>query len=139
MVGADPKGAPSQRLGRHALPLPLPQHSPEAVPVVQLALHQVPLHQVHPLSTGCACAAGGLLLALLRQAVWGEVITLRGMGNGYQPCCSWLTPSPPITVMSLKCASSSLVPTQEGQSPQSDRGQDAVAFSHMRTPKPREG
>lgn len=64
-VGADPKGAPSQVLGKTC---PALQHSPEAVPVVEPALGQEPLHQVHPLPTGCACAAGGLLSALLGQA-----------------------------------------------------------------------
>lgn len=44
-----------------------PCHSPEAVPVVQLALRQVPLHQVHVLPAGCAHAAGRPVGALLRQ------------------------------------------------------------------------
>lgn len=60
--------------------------------MVEPALCQVPLNQVHPLPTGCTCTAGGLLFALLGQAVWGEVITLQGMGYSYQPCCSWLSP-----------------------------------------------
>jgi hypothetical protein len=44
------------------------QHSPEAVPVVEPALGQVPLHQVHTLSTGRTHAAGRLVGSLLCQA-----------------------------------------------------------------------
>lgn len=56
------------------------RHSPEAVPVVQLALGQVALHQVHVLPAGCARAAGRPVGALLRRAPRGERLALRGTG-----------------------------------------------------------
>ena len=43
----------------------VPPNSPEAVPVVQLAVGQVTLHQVHVLLAGRTRAAGGPVGALL--------------------------------------------------------------------------
>lgn len=55
--------------------------------VVQLAVGQVTLHQVHVLLAGGARAAGGPVGALLRQAARGALLTLQGMGwgQGRQP------------------------------------------------------
>lgn len=55
-------------------------HSPEAVAVVQLALGQVALNQVHMLPAGRARAAGGPLGALLRQAARRQLLALQGVG-----------------------------------------------------------
>lgn len=62
----------------------LPSHSPEAVPVVQLALSQVTLHQMYVLPAGCACAAGGPVGTLLQQAARRELLALQGeqVGGG---------------------------------------------------------
>ena len=57
---------PRYRGGGGEAPAPrCPGHSPEAVPVVQLALGQVTLHQVHVLMAGRTRAAGGPAGALL--------------------------------------------------------------------------
>lgn len=55
--------------------------------MVQLAVGQVTLHQVHVLLAGSARAAGGPVGALLRQAARGALLTLQGMGwgQGRQP------------------------------------------------------
>lgn len=50
------------------------------MPVVQLAVGQVTLHQVYVLLAGSTRAAGGPVGALLRQAAWGALLTLQGMG-----------------------------------------------------------
>ena len=63
-----------------ALPPGRRSHSPEAVPVVQLALGQVALHQVHMLPAGRTRAAGRLVGALLRQVTRGERLALQGTG-----------------------------------------------------------
>lgn len=63
-----------------SLGAPRPARSPEAVPVEQLAVDQVTLHQVYVLLAGSARAAGGPVGALLRQAAWGALLTLQGMG-----------------------------------------------------------
>lgn len=55
-------------------------HSPEAVAVVELALDQGALDQVHMLLAGGACAAGGPLGTLLRQAARRQLLTLQGTG-----------------------------------------------------------
>lgn len=48
--------------------------------MVQLALGQVTLHQVHVLLAGRAGAAEGPVGTLLRQAAGGELLALQRMG-----------------------------------------------------------
>ena len=64
--------------------------------MVQLAVGQVPLHQVYVLLAGGARAAGGPVGALLRQAAGGALLTLQGTGwgQGHQPFVQEQSPFP---------------------------------------------
>lgn len=135
-VGADPKGAPSRVLGAMPCPTALTGSS----------------------AGGRACprpstaAPGAPAARRLRMRCWGAAVCpaqtgwlRRGhhpAGNGAQlPAMLLLKsslPSPPQPGPS-SAHQSSIVLTHEDQSPRRARGRQAVAFSHVRKPEPREG
>lgn len=73
-------GVPHTEGDEGRMPAPNPGgHSPEAVPVVEPAISQVSLHQVHMLPAGRTGATGGPVGALLRQAAGGrQLLALQG-------------------------------------------------------------